>query len=148
MRHTLLIVAMLFLASSVSAQTTHPCDATPAANPSLTSPIIVQFCHDQRDTNNVATSVTSWKVTIDSTVVFTGALTPIGVISPVSGKWLYETAPIVPPPISAPLGIFGPHVVSVSGTNALGESVGALAFPFQTIRPPVPSQPTVVGVRK
>lgn len=149
-RSTLLALALLLMPALASAQT-HPCDATPIVNPSLTSPVIVQFCWDGKDVNGAATTVQSWTVTIDATVVFTGPLSAVGAVSAVSGKNLYETAPIVPPVLSPPVGNVGSHTATVLGTNISGQSVLATVYPFTVVLPlppPVPSKPILVGVRK
>jgi hypothetical protein len=99
-----LLFALLFvgLASFASAQT-HICDAAPTLNPSYTSPIVVQMCHSNKDVNGAPVVITSWEVTIDAVIAFAGPLAPVGLVSP-GGLTLYETAPLVPPSISPPVG--------------------------------------------
>jgi hypothetical protein len=148
-RRTLIALALLFVPALASAQT-HPCDVAPVLNPSLTSPVIIQWCWDGLDVNGGATAV-AWTVTIDSTVVFTGSLTASGPASAVNGKSLYETAPIVPPSINPPVGNVGSHTVTVLGTNVAGQSALATIYPFTVVLPlppPIPSRPILVGVRK
>lgn len=149
-RPLLFALAVLGLSSVASAQT-HDCEKIPILNPSLTSPVIIQWCWDGKDVNGSPAIVTAWTVTIDSTVVFTGPLSAVGVASPVSGKLLYETAPIVPPSISPPVGNVGSHTATVFGTDVAGQSVAATVYPFTVVVPlpaPVPSKPIIVGVRK
>lgn len=150
MTRLILALALLLVASVASAQT-HPCDAPQTVNPSLTSPVVVQVCWDGKDVNGSPAVVTAWTVTIDSTVVFTGPLPAVGTPSAVSGKSLYETAPIVPPTLSPPVGNVGAHTWTVLGTNVAGQSVLATVFPFTIVvplPPPVPSKPIAFGVRK
>lgn len=150
MKRVMLALAFLLLPALASAQT-HPCDVAPVLNPSLTSPVVLQWCWDGKDVNGAATTVTAWTVTIDTTVVFTGPLTAIGPASAVSGKSLYETAPIVPPILSPPVGNVGAHTGTALGTNVAGASALATIYPFTIILPPpppVPSKPIMIGVRK
>jgi hypothetical protein len=149
LRSTFLALAFVALASVASAQT-HICDAAPTLNPSYTSPIVVQMCHSNKDVNGAPVVITSWEVTIDAVVAFAGPLSPVGLVSP-GGMTLYETAPLVPPSISPPVGNVGPHTISVKVTAVAGPSLPSTIYPFTIViplPPPTPSKPTVVGIRK
>ncbi len=132
----LALLMVLFSASHASAQT-DPCAAVVVPNPTVTRPIAVGFCHDGKDVNGNPVQIDGFTVKVDTTVVFSGPLTPIGVANS-AGMRYYETAKTIT------AGDAAPHTVTVLAYGPSGTSLPStpLAFTYASVTPPPPPPPT------
>jgi hypothetical protein len=125
------IVMALVLVPSLATAQTHPCDAAPVTNPTVvvSGPVSLGFCVPSVDVLGDPTTLTSFRVQVDSVDVFTGPLTPIGQPS-TTGLNYYETPKTL-------VIKNGNHTAVVFASNAPGvEGAGSAPFAFTVRVPP------------
>ncbi len=116
-----MIFALSCSATDVAAQT-HPCDAPIVSTIQSNTPIAIGFCHNAKDANGDPVIVTSFRLQVDGSDVFTGALSPIGTPNAL-GQNYYET----PKAIIVPR---GQHTAVVFASSVDGEGLASDPFVF------------------
>lgn len=130
-RLVLLAVLLLTLPTIARAQTPHPCDATPVANPTIQGTAKVGFCFTGKDVDGgTITSPLVFKVYVDAdtTPTFTGTLTPAGAAN-TAGYAYYETGTAVNLPKGA-------HAIKVTVSTGTVEGLPSLPFTYTGVVAP------------
>lgn len=141
---TLLLAAALLMASvAPAAAQVHPCDAPPELLPEPAAPGVpfgVGFCFNLKTAGGVPTTVDQFKVFIDTVLVWSGPLAPLGSASP-TGWFEFGT----PKTITAARGT---HIITVVASNAV-DGDGLVSDPFGFLsRMPPPGQVKKIGIVK
>jgi len=124
------VCLFLLVATSVSAQTPHPCDVTPAPNPVVVGrTFTVGFCHNGKDLNGDPTTVTAFKIYLDGAVVLTWSNPTPSSPTPNSKGYVLYLAPQIP------IGR-GAHTFAVTGVNVDGEGPSINPIGITTKVPP------------
>lgn len=122
-----ILVGLAYLTVTVDTQTTNPCATLPPASqtqtitvPSFPATLTVGVCQKDKDVNGNPTTISTFQVSVDGSVKFTGAITPKAPAD-ANGDVYYETA------VSGLTA--GAHTVSVVPTGP-GGAGAATAHPF------------------
>lgn len=137
MKRAIFVVAFIAWASVAGAQT-HPCDVTPADNPTVFNPYTVQFCWNGTDLDGLAMAP-EWvqvRITIDGVAQPLLPLpAPVGDPSP-TGDRLYQVDLVTSR---------GPHTLTVALVAPEGDGTSApVAY---SVKGKAPKPPTVFVVQ-
>ena len=123
MRYVLAFVASLLVALTMvgptEAQTTHPCDILPPTSATVTEgPVTFGWCHDRRDANGTATTVTGWAFYSNGVRTSLANVTTNNV--PNAAGFVFYLASVNMPR--------GNYTIRMAAVNSVGEA--ALSDPF------------------
>jgi hypothetical protein len=141
MRKSLLVLAFLLVPTLSAEAQTHPCDVpTPTAQVVTgTTGLGVGFCHNNLDVEGQATTILSFRVTINGVDRFNAMFAPVTAPS-ATGFTYYET------PKTLTLAK-GNHTVVVFASNEEGEGPGSDPFVY-ALRGALPAKSVIKKVVK
>jgi hypothetical protein len=119
-----------------AAQVTHPCDGTPSSRATVTAGqvFVYGWCHDGKDTNGNAASVSGWKVFRNGTQL-PGVTVTTDPLPNVQG--------LVFSSIARTEAAAGSVTLEVAATNSAGDSARGASMTFSVVLPAtVPTAPT------